>query len=98
MIAMEKMKKLIAMTAVFALFSGQVQGQECTDDSSCEAYCDSGCASYMSAALPIGALAVAAIIIATTDRHHHHHSGSYSSSSHHSHSSSYSSSCNSSSR
>lgn len=92
---MQKIKKLIALTTVMALFAGQVQGQTIVqDDSYCcdaEAYCDSGCASYLSAALPIGALAIAAIIIATTNRHHHHHSSSSSSSSSHSHSSSSSS-------
>lgn len=40
------------------------------------AYCDSCCSSYLSAAIPIGALVVAGIIIATTDRHHHHGSSS----------------------
>ena len=72
---MKKIKKLIALTAVMTLFAGQVQGQEYFDDSS-EAYQDSGNASYLSAALPIGAIAVAAIIIATTNRNHHHHSSS----------------------
>lgn len=81
---MKKMKRIIALTTVLALFAGQIQGQDCAPD--CEeeccgdAYCDSGYASYMSAALPIGALAVAAIIIATTNRQHHHSSSSSSSS------------------
>ncbi|WP_162264041.1 hypothetical protein [Candidatus Protochlamydia naegleriophila] len=61
------------------LLAGQVQGQEYYSDSA--AYDDSSRASTMSALLPIGALAVAAIIIATTDRHHHHSSSSSSSSS-----------------
>jgi hypothetical protein len=90
MMFMEKIKRLIALTAVMTLFATQVQGQEYYDEGCAEscgdAYCDSGTASYMSAALPIGALAVAAIIIATTNRHHHHSSSSSSSS--HSHSSS----------
>lgn len=68
-------KKLISLTAVLALCASQVQAQEYCDDCS-PAYCDSEKASYLSAALPIGALVVAAIIIATTDRHHHHHSSS----------------------
>jgi hypothetical protein len=100
---MERIKKLIALTAAMTLFIGQVQGQdpeqsqECCNDCSC-AYEDCGNASYLSAALPIGAIAVAAIIIATTNRRHHHHSSSSSSisssssSSHFSHSSSSSSS------
>jgi hypothetical protein len=76
---MKKMKKLIALIATLTLFASQVQAQEdlappAMDDS--EAYYDSGRASYLSAALPIGALAVAAIIIATTDHHHHHSSSS----------------------
>jgi hypothetical protein len=102
---MEKIKKLIALTAVMTLFAGQVQGQDqgqdCCNDCS-EAYQDCGNASYLSAALPIGAIAVAAIIIATTNRNHHHHSSSSSSrsscTSSHSHchsSSSSSSSCSS---
>lgn len=74
---MKKIKKLIALTAVLALFSSHVQGQQyetMPDDSA--AYNDSGRASYLSAALPIGALVVAAIIIATTNNNHHHHSSS----------------------
>jgi hypothetical protein len=84
---MDKLKKLIALTAAMALFVGQVQaqGQECCDDSSA-AYADCGSASYWSAALPIGAIAVAAIIIATTNNRHHHHHSSSSNSSHSSHS------------
>src|SRR5262245_42339896 len=80
---MKKMKKIFALTAAFAMFSSQMQAQTnycepqycnepqycCQDD--CQEYCDSGRASYLSAALPIGALVVAAIIIATTTRHHH---------------------------
>lgn len=75
---MQKMKRLIALATVMSMFAASVHGQEYYDEGNCEAeaYCDSGCASYMSAALPIGALAVAAIIIATTNRHHHHHHSS----------------------
>lgn len=81
---MKKMNRIIALTTVMAMFAGQAhcQCQDYADDGCGDAYCDSGYASYMSAALPIGALAVAAIIIATTNRHHHHHSSSSSSSSH----------------
>lgn len=79
---MKKTKRMIALTAVLALFAGQIQGQTYVDDGSGDAYNDSGYASYMSAALPIGALAVAAIIIATTNRHHHHSSSSSSSYTH----------------
>jgi len=93
---MKKIKNLIALTALMVVCAVQVQGQEYYDEGCGEAYCDSGSASYMSAALPIGALAVAAIIIATTNRHHHHSSSSSSScrnsSSSHCHSSSSSSS------
>lgn len=85
---MEKIKKLIALTAVMTLFASQIQAQDNGDSSA--AYYDSGRASYLSAALPIGALAVAAIIIATTDRHHHHGSSSSSSGSSSSHSHSHS--------
>jgi hypothetical protein len=82
---MNKLKKLIALTTMMALFGSQVQaqGQEvdggAVDDSA--AYYDSGRASYLSAALPIGAIAVAAVIIATTGNRHHHSSSSSSSSS-----------------
>lgn len=76
---MKKIKKLIILTTAMALLAGQVQGQgqdsACCDDSSA-AYEDCENASYLSAALPIGAIAVAAIIIATTNRHHHHGSSS----------------------
>lgn len=76
---MQKLKKFIALTAVMTLFAGQVQGQGqgpgYYDDTSA-AYEDGTDSSYLSAALPIGALVVAAIIIATTNRHHHHHHGS----------------------
>lgn len=88
---MDKIKKLIALTAVLSLFAGQVQAQEpeyYEDEQPCAAYNDCEKCSYLSAALPIGALAVAAVIIATTNRHHHHHSSSSSSSSHSVHSSS----------
>lgn len=56
----------------------------CTND--CGAYCDSGCASYMAALLPIGALVAAAVIIATTDSGHHSSSSSSSCSSYSFHS------------
>lgn len=79
---MKNMKRIIAWTSVMVLCAGQVQSQTYVDDGSGDAYSDSGYASYMSAALPIGALAVAAIIIATTNRHHHHSSSSSSSYSH----------------
>ena len=96
------MKHIMALVAVMAMFANVAQAQQCCPpvvdscDCECPAYCDSGCASYMSAALPIGALAIAAIIIATTDNHHHHHSrgsgkhSSSSSSSSHAHYDSYS--------
>jgi hypothetical protein len=95
---MKKLNKLVALTSVLALLTGQVQGQEYQEyQDTSSAYTESGEASYMSALLPIGALIVAGVIIATTDRHHHHGSGSSSSSSssshgHFSHSSSSSSS------
>ena len=79
---MKKMKYLMTLVAMSAMLTNAAQAQNsCAPvvnncDSECPAYCDSGCASYMSAALPIGALAVAAIIIATTDNHHHYKSGS----------------------
>lgn len=88
MLIMNYIRKLIAMTAVMSLCATQIQAQDYCQpcETPCEApcgdaYCDSGCASYLSAALPIGALVVAAIIIATTNRHHHHSSSSCSSSS-----------------
>ena len=43
----------------------------CVVEEGCEAYCDSGYASYLSAALPIGALVVAAIVIELTKGNHH---------------------------
>lgn len=83
---MKKIKKLIALTAVMTLFASQVQSQDYAQDAqgqeldeSSAAYSDSGSASYLSAALPIGALAVAAIIIATTNRNNHSSSSSSSS-------------------
>ena len=84
---MDKIKKMIALTAVLSLFASQVQAQaqESYEEEPCAAYCDSESCSYLSAALPIGALAVAAVIIATTNRHHHHHSSSSNSSSSSSH-------------
>lgn len=92
---MKKMKFVWALAAIMAL-STQVQADTsvpvATDTS---AYNDSNSASYMSAALPLGALAIAAVIIATTGSSHHHHHGhhhSSSSSSSHAHYSSYSSS------
>lgn len=75
---MKNIKKLVALTSIMALCAGQVQGQECDttvcDDSA--AYCDCDPGSYWSAAIPIGAIAIAAIIIATTSHHHHHHHSS----------------------
>jgi len=82
---MKKLNKLMALTAAMALFAGQVQGQDYYDDTSA-AYDDSGRASTLSALLPLGALAAAAIIIAVTDRNSHHHSSSSSNSGSHSHS------------
>jgi hypothetical protein len=102
---MERIKKLIALTAAIAMFTSQLhaeeaekapeKGTDCCEETCC-AYEDSGNAALWSAALPIGAIVVAAIIIATTHRHHHHSKTSVTSSitSHsHSHSSSSSSTC-----
>lgn len=98
---MKKTKLILALTAVMAMLGSQAQAQDCcapcaptpcVESCECPAYCDSGCASYMSAALPIGALAIAAVIIATTgSSHHHHRSGNHhsSSSSSHAHYTSY---------
>lgn len=71
---MNKIKKIIALTTAITLLASQIQSQEMTGYD--EAYSESSDASYLSAALPIGALAVAAIIIATTHHHHHHTSSS----------------------
>lgn len=92
---MKKIKYVWALTVVMAMLGTQAQAQDpVTTDGS--AYNDSSNASYMSAALPLGALAIAAVIIATTGSSHHHHghhhSGSSSSSSSHAHFSSSSSS------
>ncbi len=77
---MQRIKKLVALTALMSLFAGQVQGQTpAYCDEPCAAYEDGCDSSYLSAALPIGALVVAAIIIATTNRHHHHHHSSHNS-------------------
>lgn len=84
---MKTFRKFTALLALMALCAGQAHGQDFQEGA---AYEDSENASYLSAALPIGALAVAAIIIATTNRHHHHSSsgGGGNSSSHiHAHSS-----------
>ncbi|MFI0434738.1 MAG: hypothetical protein ACH350_03285 [Parachlamydiaceae bacterium] len=67
-----------------ALCATQAQAQDCYQAAPCEtvcydecpAYCDSGKASYWSAAIPVGAIVVAAIIIASTHNHHHHSSSS----------------------
>ncbi len=74
---MKKMKKLLALTTAMTLFASQVQAQGQPDqccESSCVAYDDCEQSSYMSALIPLGALAIAAVLIATTDRHHHHSS------------------------
>lgn len=81
---MKKLNKLIALTSLLALFTGQLQGQEYQGDPSV-GYAESNQASYLAAALPIGAIVVAAVLIATTDRHHSHGSSGSSSSSHSSH-------------
>ncbi len=70
---MKKLKKMIALTVILASFGSQIQAQ----DFQGEGYEDSRNASYLSAALPIGALAVAAILIATTNRGHHHGHGKH---------------------
>ena len=70
---MKKLNKLVALTSVLALLTGQVHSQEYVEyQDTTSAYSESGEASYMSALLPVGALIVAGVIIATTDRHHHH--------------------------
>lgn len=72
---MKKSNRIFILATAFALFCSQVQGQDCGKtcvqpcapaNDCCEAYCDSGKASYYSALIPIGALVIAAIIIATT--------------------------------
>ena len=66
---MKKMNKLIALTSMLALLTGQVQGQEYQEyQDNSAAYSESNEASYLSALLPIGALIVAGVLIATTDR------------------------------
>lgn len=88
---MKKMKHLFALSLAMAMFTAQVQAQpEPYYEDSSAAYSDGEQASYMSALIPLGALAIAAILIATTDNHHHssskHHHGSSSSSCSHYHS------------
>jgi|GEM_PF-2980239 len=84
---MHKIKKFIALATLVTLFGTALQAQdEVINVEDSAAYYDGGRASYLSAALPVGALAAAAIIIATTNRHHHsnssHRNNSHSSSSH----------------
>lgn len=83
------MKHMLVLTTMMAMFAGQVQAQ-CQQEPCCDepalAYCESEQASYMSALIPLGAVAIAAILIATTDRHHHHSSSNGSHSHSHSHS------------
>lgn len=89
---MKNMKKLVFLTAVSALCAGQVQAQNDScyyTDACAPAYCESEDSCCWSAAIPLGALAVAAILIATTD-HGHHHSSSHRSGSSSSHSHSHS--------
>ena len=87
---MKTLTKFVALMTAAALFSGQIQAQECTpacgepvccDDSA--AYYDCGRASYWSAAIPIGAIVVAAIIIASTNNGHHHKHSSGNGGGHH---------------
>jgi hypothetical protein len=72
---MKKMKNFLTLTVALTMISGQLKAQNGCD-SDCDAYFESGKASYMAALLPIGALVVAAVIIATTDNRHHHSSSS----------------------
>lgn len=80
---MGKLRNFIALTALMSLCISQVQcqGYDNTVVEESPAYSDSEKSSYLSAAIPIGALVVVAIIIATTSNHHHHSSSSSRSSS-----------------
>ena len=56
------------------MIAGHVQGQEWNEEGTGNAYWDSETATYIAAAVPIGAIIITAIAIACT-RGHHHHSG-----------------------
>lgn len=73
---MKNMKRLTALTLSMVMIAGQIQGQD-RNESAGNAYWDSETAAYVAAAVPIGAVVIAAIIIACT-RGNHHHSGSVS--------------------
>lgn len=74
---MKIINKLITLMAVMTLFTGQIQSQEYQDNymDYGAAYAESGNASYLSNAVPIGFVVVAAILLATSNRHHHHSGG-----------------------
>lgn len=93
---MKNLKTFVLLIASMAMCAGQIQAQDnCSyyadADSAC-AYEESECSSYWSAAIPLGALALAAVLIATSNNGGHHSSSRSSCSNHHSHSHS-SSSC-----
>lgn len=81
---MKKFKSMIGFVLAASLFTCQAQAQDYYDygvEPQSPAYEQSSEASVVSVALPLGALAVAAILIASTSRHHSsssHSGGSYS--------------------
>lgn len=82
---MRKIKHLLSLTLAFAMLAGQAQAQPIDEYQTSNAYDDSS-NGYLSAAIPLGALVIAAVLIATTNNHHHHsHHHHHHSSSSHSH-------------
>lgn len=68
------MKRFTALTLSMVMIAGQVQAQAQCEECCGKAYWDSETAVYIAAAVPIGAIVIAAIIIACTHGNHHHSS------------------------
>lgn len=69
---MIKLNQVIALTMMMTLLFAPVRGEEYCDECCGEAYSSSFKVAYWVAAIPIGALVIAAIVIACNKGNHQH--------------------------